>query len=98
MKSNYMQLFMDKDLALKFVEGKAMEVEQLHMDLQGSHPSSYTTTNKKYMAGDTHALMEEPHERFEHEEESYLQVFEKSTLMEDAIQLLDLMKKDNDLP
>jgi hypothetical protein len=30
LKSDYLQLFMDRDLALKFVEDKDCEVEELH--------------------------------------------------------------------
>jgi hypothetical protein len=33
LKSDYLQLFMDRDLALKFIEDKAGEVEELHYQL-----------------------------------------------------------------
>ena len=72
-----MQLLVDRDLALKYAEEKAMEVEHLHMDLEGSHPSTYTTYSHTYMDSNAHYLMEEPYERFEHEDESNLEVFEK---------------------
>jgi hypothetical protein len=44
MKSDYLQLFMDRDLALKFVEDKEMEIEELCYQLSVAHSSSLTTT------------------------------------------------------
>ena len=75
-----------------------MEVEKIHMELEGSHPSPYNTNRHKYKDINTHYLIEEPHERFEHEEDLYLQVFEKNTLTEDASQELDLMHKYHEFP
>jgi len=43
MKSNYLQLFMDRDLSLKFVENKGMEVEELSYQLILACSSSLTT-------------------------------------------------------
>jgi hypothetical protein len=37
MKSNYLQLFMDRDLSLKFVEDKEREVEELCYQLSLAH-------------------------------------------------------------
>ena len=94
MKSYYLQLFMDRDLSLKFVEDKKrevekithelqvtknywkcthidfqkieMEVEKLHDNSSGFHPSSYTLENKLYTDDFIHELMEEPHVRIDH--------------------------------
>jgi hypothetical protein len=37
MKFDYLHLFIDRDLALKFVEGKEREVEELHYQLSLAH-------------------------------------------------------------
>ena len=58
MKSAYLQLFMDNDLALKYTKEKAIEVEQLQLDLETLHPSSYIITSHSYMYGNIHSLME----------------------------------------
>jgi hypothetical protein len=39
LKSDYLQLFMDRDLALKFVEDKDREVEELHYQLSVARSS-----------------------------------------------------------
>jgi hypothetical protein len=44
MKSDYLQLFMDRDLALKFIEDKEREIEELCYQLSLAHSSSLTTT------------------------------------------------------
>ena len=68
MKSDYLQLFMDRDLALKFVEDKDREVEELCYQLSLARSSSLTTTETpsslaivkhEGMSG-THDLREEP--------------------------------------
>ena len=54
---------MDKDLAPKFVEDKAMEGEQLCEQLGGFCPSFYTLNSQLCMVGCMPKLMEEPHVR-----------------------------------
>ena len=54
---------MDRDLALKIAEEKAKEMEQLRMDLGGTHSSSNSITNQIYMAPYTYHVREEPHVR-----------------------------------
>jgi hypothetical protein len=85
MKSNYLQLFMDRDLALKFIEDKEREIEELCYQLSLAHSSSLTTTKTpsslavvthEGMSG-THDLREEPLVTIPHEENSELQVFEE---------------------
>ena len=56
-----------------------------------------STTRHTYMGGNTHSLVEEPHEAFEHEDGPDLQVSEESTLMENASQALDLISKYHEL-
>jgi hypothetical protein len=43
LKSYYLQLFMDRDLALKFFEDKEREVEELHYQLSLVRSSPLTT-------------------------------------------------------
>jgi hypothetical protein len=85
MKSDYLQLFMDRDLALKFVEDKEREVEELCYQLSLAHSSSLTTTETpsslavvthEGMSG-THDLREEPLVTIPHKEHSELQVLEE---------------------
>ena len=74
-----------------------MEVEQLQMELEVSQPSSNTTNSHTYMDGNTQFFDGGTSERFEHEDEYDLQVFEISTLMEDVIQAFNLLHKDHEL-
>jgi hypothetical protein len=85
MKSDYLQLFMDRDLVLKFVEDKEREIEELCYQLSVAHSSSLTTTETpsslvvvthEVMSG-THDLREEPLVTIPDEEHSELQVFEE---------------------
>jgi hypothetical protein len=86
MKVDYLQLFMDRDLALKFVEDKEREIEELCYQLSMAHSSSLTTTETPpYLAmvthegmSGTHDMREEPLVMIPHEEHSELQVFEES--------------------
>jgi hypothetical protein len=84
MKSDYLQLFMDRDLALKFVEDKEREVEELCYQLSLAHSSSLTTKTPSSLAivthegvSGTHDLREEPFVTIPHEEHSELQVLEE---------------------
>jgi hypothetical protein len=47
MTKNYLQLFIDRDLSLKFVEDKEMKVEELCYQLSLAPCSSLTTKNPK---------------------------------------------------
>jgi hypothetical protein len=85
MKSDYLQLFIDRDLALKFDEDKEREIEELCYQLSLAHSSSLTTTKTpsslvavthEGMSG-THDLREEPLVMIPQEEHSELQVFEE---------------------
>jgi hypothetical protein len=84
MKSYYLQLFMDRDLALKFVEDKEREVEELcyqlslacSSSLTTETPSSLVVVTHEGMSG-THDLREEPLVTIPHEEHSELQVLEE---------------------
>jgi hypothetical protein len=75
MKSDYLQLFMDRDLALKFVEDKEREVEELcyqlilacSSSLTTETPSSLATVTHEGVSG-THDLREEPLVTVLHEE------------------------------
>jgi hypothetical protein len=82
MKYDYLQLFMDRDLALKFIEDKEREIEELCYQLSLAHSSSLTATKTssslvamthESMSG-THDLREEPLVTIPHEEYSGLQV------------------------
>jgi hypothetical protein len=52
MKSNYLELFMDRDLALKFVEDKEREVEKLCYQLSLTRSSSLTIETPSSLAVD----------------------------------------------
>jgi hypothetical protein len=78
MKSDYLQLFMDKDLSLKFVEDKERDIEELCHQLSLSHsssliiaetPSSLAVVTNEGVGG-THDLREEPLVTILHEERS----------------------------
>jgi hypothetical protein len=67
LKSDYLQLFKDRDLALKFVEDKAGEVEELHYQLSLVHSSPLTAETPSDLAAMiqasvsvTHDMREEP--------------------------------------
>jgi hypothetical protein len=84
MKSDYLQLFMDRDLALKFIEDKEREVEELCYQLSLACSSSLTTETPSSLAAmthegvsGTHDLREEPFVMIPHEEHSELQVLEE---------------------
>jgi hypothetical protein len=58
MKSDYLQLFMDRDLALKFVEDKEREIEEFCYHLSVAHSSSLTARKTpSYLAVVTHEIM-----------------------------------------
>lgn len=83
MKSNYLQLFMDKDLALKFTEDKEREVEELSYQLSVAHSSSLTTETQSSLAAttqegmsDTHGLRKESLVTIPYKEHSELHVLE----------------------
>jgi hypothetical protein len=76
---------MDRDLALKFVEDKEREIEELCYQLSLAcsssltvvkTPSSLAVVTHEGMSG-THDLREEPLVTIPHEEHSELQVFEE---------------------
>jgi hypothetical protein len=85
LKSDYLQLFMDRDLALKFVEDKEREVEELCYQLSLAHSSSLIATETPSSleavthegVSDTHDLREEPLVVIPHEEHSELQAVEE---------------------
>jgi hypothetical protein len=79
MKSNYLQLFMDKDISLKLVEDKEREVEELRYQLSLAHFSSLTTNNPSSLETVKHEGVSAPHNSREeplvmipHEEHSEL--------------------------
>ena len=85
MKSDYLQLFMDRDLALKFVEDKEREIEEICCQLSLACSSSLTTTETptslaivthEHISG-THDLREEPLMTIPHEKHSKLRRFEE---------------------
>jgi hypothetical protein len=85
MKYDYLQLFMNRDLALKFIEDKEMEVEELCYQLSLAcsasltaieTPSSLVAMTHGGVSG-THDLREEPLVTILHEEHLELQVLEK---------------------
>jgi hypothetical protein len=84
-KSNYLQLFMDRDLVLKFVEDKEREDEELHYQLSVAlssplttgTPSSLTVVTQEDVSV-THDVREEPLMMSPDKEHSELQVLEKS--------------------
>ena len=75
-----------------------MEVNKLHENSGGFHPSSYTLDNRLYMANCIHDLMEETHAGIEHEEHSNLQVLEERIDMEDFGQAFVLHYEDHEPP
>jgi hypothetical protein len=85
MKTNYLQFFMDRDLALKFTEDKEREIEDIYYLLSMTHSSSLTTTTTlsslaivmHEIMSDTHDLRKEPLVMIPHKEKSYLQVYEE---------------------
>jgi hypothetical protein len=75
---------MDRDLALKFVEDKEREFEELCYQLSLAHSSSLTTETPSSLAVmthegmiGTHDLNEEPLVMISHEEHSNFQVLEE---------------------
>jgi hypothetical protein len=85
LKSDYLQLFMDRDLVLKFVEDKEREVEELHYQLSVALSSPLTTGTPSSLAvmtqegmSVTHDVREEPLMMSLDEEHSELQVLEES--------------------
>jgi hypothetical protein len=98
MKSDYLQLFMDRDLALKFTEDKEREVEKLCYQLSLAHSSSLTAENQSYLAvmthegvSGTHGLREEPLVTILYKEHSELQVLEESHDLRVLIMLMFCM-------
>jgi hypothetical protein len=85
MKSDYLQLFMDRDLALKFVEDKERKIEELCYQLSLAHSSLLTTAETSSSlavvthesVSGTHDLREEPLVTILHEKHSELQVYEE---------------------
>jgi hypothetical protein len=65
LKSHCLQLFMDRDLALKFVEGKAGEVEDLRYQLSLTHSSPLTTETPSDLAAMIQAGVSVTHDRRE---------------------------------
>jgi hypothetical protein len=85
LKSDYLQLFMDRDLVLKFVEDKEREVEELHYQLSVALSSPLTAGTPSSLAVVTqegvsvkHDVREEPLMMSLDEEHSELQVLEES--------------------
>jgi hypothetical protein len=77
-------MFMDMDLALKFVEDKEREVEEICYQLILAWSSSLTTKTPSYLVAATHEGMSGPHDlrdeplvMIPHEEHSELQVLEE---------------------
>jgi hypothetical protein len=78
MKSYYLQLFMDRDLALKFIEDMEREVEELRYLLFLARSSSLTVVKTPSSLAvmthegmdDTHDLREEPLVMIPHKEHS----------------------------
>jgi hypothetical protein len=62
LKSDYLQLFMNRDLALKFVEDKEGEVEELHYQLSLVHSSPLTIETPSYLATMIHACVSVMHD------------------------------------
>jgi hypothetical protein len=85
LKSDYLQLFMDRDLALKFIEDKVGEVEELHylLSLVCSSPLSTETPSDlaamiQVGVSVTHDMREEPLVTSSDEEHSKLPVLRRS--------------------
>ena len=62
-----------------------MEVKQLHQNIGGFYPSSYTFDSQLYMDDYIDDLMEDPYVRIEHEEHSDWEVLEERIGMEDVV-------------
>jgi hypothetical protein len=85
MKVYYLQLFMDRDLTLKFIEDKEREIEDLCYLLSMAHSSSLKTsevisslkTVMHEIMSDTHDLRKDPLVMIPHKEQSELQVYEE---------------------
>jgi hypothetical protein len=86
MKYDYVQLFMDRDLSLKFIDNKEREIEDICYQLSLAHSlsliavetsSSLAVVTHESMSG-THDLREDPLVTTPHEEHSELQVYEVS--------------------
>jgi hypothetical protein len=86
MKSNYLQLFMDRDLSLELIEDKEREIGELCYHLSMAQYSSLVAVETpSYLEVVTHMgmsgtrdLREEPLVTIPHEENSKLQIFEES--------------------
>ena len=79
MKDDYLQLFMDRDMYLKFVEYKSVgEEEKLHVYFRNSCSSPKTTIYVTCLFDCTHVALEDPHEKGEDEECSLMQVLYRS--------------------
>ena len=62
MKNDYLQFFMDRDIALNFVEGKAIyEGKQFHVEVGDSHSFPITTNDATCVAICGHHDLEGPH-------------------------------------
>jgi hypothetical protein len=85
MKYDYLQLFMDRDLALKLVEDKEREIEEFCYQLSLARSSSLTVAETPSSLAivahegmsNTHDLREEPLVMILHEENLELQVLEE---------------------
>jgi hypothetical protein len=80
-----LQLFIDRNISLKFAKDKDMGVEDLFYKLSLEFSSSLTTKNPSYLASlthevmiDTHDLREEPLVMIPHEEHLELLVLEET--------------------
>jgi hypothetical protein len=85
LKSDYLQLFMDKELVLKFVEDKEREVDELHYQLGLAHYSPLMTDTPSYLEAVTqenvsltHDVREETLMMSQDEEQSEMHVPEES--------------------
>ena len=82
MKNDYLQLFMDRDIALKFVEGRAIsEGKQFHVEVRDYHSFPITTSNPMCDSNYAHHDFEGPHAQYEHQDYSMIQVVEGSSDM-----------------
>jgi hypothetical protein len=77
MKSKYLQMFVDRDLVLKFVEDGERDIEELCYYLSLARSLSLTDAETHEGMGGTHDLREEPLMMIMHEGHSRLQVFEE---------------------
>ena len=82
-KDDYLQLFIDINIALKFVEDKAtIEGEKLDVDLEDSLSSPRTISDVTCMDDCTHVALEEPHVQGKNEECLMMQVLDSRSDME----------------